>query len=72
MRLYFEIRGYWKDDKSEFDGYIITNYDDVEEGGKFSEDEVFFYGLEETSIQEAIELGEDTMHDFVIEGYTKL
>lgn len=33
MRKYFEISGYWKNDKEEFDGCVVTNFDEVEEGG---------------------------------------
>jgi hypothetical protein len=69
MRNYFEIDGYWKDDKSEFSGYIVTDYDDHEEN---NEEDIFFYGLSEKDIQEAIQEKEDNMLDFVIISYTKL
>ncbi len=72
MRKYFEISGYWKDTEDEFDGFIVTNFDDVEEDGEFGEDEVFFFGLSETDLKEAIELGGDTMHDFVITSYKEI
>jgi hypothetical protein len=27
MSKYFSIEGYWKDDKSEFEGFIVKEYD---------------------------------------------
>jgi len=72
MRTYFSINGYWKDDKSEFDNYIVTNYDDHEENSEYEEEDIFYYGLEEHDLIEAIELGENTMNDFVIVSYEKL
>jgi len=70
MRKYYIISGYWKDDKTEFEGYLVTDFDDMEADGD-DEDEIFFYGLSEKDIQEAIELGENTVHDFVITSYEK-
>lgn len=69
MRKYFEISGYWKDNNEEFEGYIVTNYDDHEEGGRYNEYDIFYFGLEESDIQAMIEDGEDTIEDFVITGY---
>ena len=40
MRKYFLISGYWLDDGSEFYDYLVTNFDDEEEDGRFSEEEV--------------------------------
>ena len=65
MAMYFSIDGYFKDDKSEFSGYIVKDMDDAGE----DDDDVFFYGLSENDIKEAIEFGEDTVHDFVITSY---
>ena len=65
--MLFAISGYWKDDKSEFSEYIVTDSD----CGMMDED-VFYYGLSETEIQDAIEKGEDTTLEFVITGYEKL
>ena len=69
-RKYFSIEGYWKDDKTEFSG-IVTNYDDAEldEDGNEVDDDIFYYGLDEDEIKEAIEMGEDTALDFVITSY---
>lgn len=72
MRKYFEINGYWKDDKSEFEGYIVTNYDDVEVSGMYDVDDIFLFGLEESEIIEAIKDGGDTAQDFVITDYRAL
>lgn len=72
MRKYFEISGYWKDDSEEFEGYLVTNYDDHEEGVEYNEDDIFYFGLEERDIQEIIEDGEDTIEDFVITGYKEV
>jgi len=69
MANYFSISGYWKDNKSEFDGYIVTDSDEILED---EEDKIFYYGLSEVEIKEAIELKEDTVHDFVITSYTKI
>jgi hypothetical protein len=65
MSKYFEIQGYWKDDKSEFSG-IVKEYDDyIEE----EEDDIFLYGMGESDIKEAIKDGENTNLDFVITSY---
>jgi len=66
MREYFLISGYWKDDKSEFSDYLVTNFDDAEE----EEDNVFYYGLEETEIKSILN-EEDNILDFVITSYRK-
>ncbi len=66
MSKYFEINGYWKDDKSEFSGYIVKEFDDVDEE---TDDQIFFYGMGVKDLREAVELVEDTMHDFVITSY---
>ena len=67
MANYFKISGYWKDeDNSEFSGYIVTDSDSVDEE---NDDLIFFYGLSENELKEAIELGEDTALEFVITSY---
>lgn len=65
MRQYFLIDGYWKDDNTAFNDYLVTNYDDAED----DDDNVFFYGLEESEIKQAIESGKDTSLEFVITSY---
>ena len=66
MSKYFEINGYWKDDKEEFSGYIVKEYDEVDEE---NDDYIFFYGLGEHDLKEAVELGENTVHDFVFTSF---
>ena len=68
MREYYHINGYWKDDKSTFEDYLVTNMDDAE--NEEEDDNVFFYGLSENDIKEAIEAGEDWGVDFVITSYS--
>jgi len=63
---YFLISGYWKDDKSEFENLIVKEFDEIDEA---TDDMVFYYGLSEKDIQEAIKLKEETAHDFVITSY---
>jgi hypothetical protein len=63
----FEINGYWKDDKEKFEGYIVSSFNDTNE-----EDDIFFYGLSEKDLKEAIKVGEKTVQDFVITAYRKL
>lgn len=67
-RKYFLISGYWKDDGHAFEDYLVTNYDDEEEN-KQIDDDVFYYGMEESDIQEAIKEGENTIEVFVITSY---
>ena len=49
MSRYFSISGYWKDDGSEFEGYIVKEFDDVGE----DDDNVFYYGLSERDLRES-------------------
>jgi hypothetical protein len=67
MRRFFNISGYWKDDKCEFGDYLVTDFDDHPE--HIDDDLIFFYGLSEEEIKDAIEKGEDTVHEFVITDY---
>lgn len=64
----FSVSGYWKDDKSEFDGEIISEYDSV---GEDEDDNIFFYGMSEDEIKENIKLGEadENCLDFVLTSY---
>lgn len=65
----FSIDGYWKDDHDDtFEGYIVNEDDDSGD----EDDNVFFYGMSEEEIKDAIEKGEDTVHDFVITAYSEL
>lgn len=66
MNIY-SINGYWKDNKSPFYGYQVTDTDDTlpEE----LDQDIFFYGLSEKDLQEAVEQGEDTSLQFVITSF---
>ncbi len=68
MAKLFSISGYFKDNKKEFDGYIVTDTNDIDE---VTDEQIFFYGLSEDTIKEAIELGENTAFDFVITSYSE-
>lgn len=65
MIKYFEISGYWKDDQEEFDGYMVTDHHDFLE----SDENIFLYGFSEAELKEAVSLGENTVHEFVITEY---
>ena len=73
MAKFFVVDGYWKDDKSSINGYIVTDMDSSVgyPVNGLTDDDIFFYGLNELEIQEAIELGEDTVQDFVITTYSE-
>jgi len=66
MSKYFEISGHWKDDKTEFEGLIVKEFDDVDED---TDDLIFFYGMGEKDLKEAVEHKEETALEFVIESY---
>jgi len=72
MRKYFSIDGYWKDTGEVFGGYIVTNFDDYDSGCSRTEDEIFFYGLNEDDLNEAVAMGESTAHDFVITNFEEV
>lgn len=64
----FEVFGYWKDDKTSIDGSLIS----ASEEGIEIDDRIFFYGLSEDDIIDAVNAGEDTELDFVITNYNSL
>lgn len=73
----FNISGYWKDDNTSFDDYIVCSYHSFSKKYKRSrydltEDDIFYYGLSEEDIKEAIENPFENILDFVITSYTKL
>ena len=70
--MYCKINGFWKDDKSEFEGMIVREYDDEpSEGDKFTDEDIFYYGLSESDIQEAISNPENIL-EFIITSYVKI
>ena len=66
MSQHFKINGHWKDDKTTFENLVVKEYDDVDEE---TDDLIFFYGLSEKDIQEAIENPQENALDFVITSY---
>lgn len=68
MSKYFEISGYWKDNKEPFEGYIVKEYDDYNEG---EDDNVFFFGLSEIDLEQSINNG-DTVDDWVLTSYKEI
>ena len=68
MERYYYITGYWKDTNENFEDYIIKD-GDFEEGQGLNDDDVFFYGLSEEEIKEAINLKWDSELEFVITEY---
>lgn len=64
----FVIDGFWKNDESEFNGYLVNEYDDCPEN--MSDDDIFYFGLGETEIKAAIEEGINTNLEFVITNYS--
>lgn len=69
MSNYFRIRGYWKDDGEKFDGYIVKETSDYTEE---EDDQIFFFGLSEENLKEAVKEGQDWGEDFIITGYEKM
>jgi hypothetical protein len=65
----FLINGFWKDDKTKFSDYVVTDYDDNADD---DDDEIFYFGLNEEEIKEAIKSGWNTELEFVITSYSKL
>ena len=66
MSKFFKINGFFKDDKSMLCGEIVKEFDDVEES---RDDEIFFYGLSENEIIEAIANPTESSLEFVITSY---
>ena len=68
MSKYFSIDGYWKDDLSEFNGKIVKEYDDSEETEE-RDNMIFYYGMSEAEIQDAIANPDENVLEFVITSY---
>ena len=71
MSKFFSINGYWKDDKSEFEGYIVKEFDDVEED-EDKDDQIFEYGWSEADLKDAVAGGDEGVLDFVITSYEEI
>ena len=61
MRRHWLISGYWKDDKTEFVDYLVTDYDD-----DYGDENVFYYGLSEHDLANS---SEDDALEFVVTSY---
>jgi hypothetical protein len=70
--MIYSIEGYWKNDKSTFEGYLVSSEDYTEDMPDHIDDHIFFYGLGESVIEAAIKDGENTIFDFVITSYEKI
>jgi len=69
-KVVFKINGYWKDDNTSFEDYIVVKdeyheFDDAE----FCDNQIFFYGMSEDFIKNQIKLNYHNSLDFVIEDY---
>ena len=70
MFNFFEIDGYFKDDGTEFTGYVVTDAEEIIED---RDDDIFWYGLTEDMIKEYIDNPPlEGVIDFVITSYRKI
>lgn len=67
MSKYFEISGYWKDNNEPFEGYIVKEYDDVDE----NDDDIFEYGWSEEDLKRALNV-EDYICDWVLTSFKEV
>lgn len=66
--MYFLISGYWKDDNSEFQDYVVCSYDGVDEDAQ--DDDIFYFGISEDDIKQSIETNGNDSLEFVITHYS--
>jgi hypothetical protein len=71
MSKYFNINGYWKDDNSEFENYIVKEYYDVESDEQ-ADDRIFYYGLDENHLNHSIVTGGNDALDFVVTSFKEI
>jgi hypothetical protein len=64
MSKYFRINGYWKDDLTDIIDALVSEYDDED-----NDDDIFYYGLSEQEIEEAIKNPSESALEFVITSY---
>lgn len=62
---FFCINGYWKDNKSTFHNYLVTDLEWDEENEDL-DDKIFFYGLSEQILKELVWAKENTKLEFVV------
>jgi hypothetical protein len=67
----FAISGYWKDDKVEFEDYIVSEAPEENDEDEDEDEEIFHYGFSEQTIKKHIALGEGTWLEFVITSYSE-
>lgn len=66
----FEIEGYYLDEPEEtIDGYLVYEFDEEPTSLNVDDDDIFFYGMGEDALKQAIEAGEKGSVDFVITSY---
>lgn len=63
----FKIDGYFVDDESSFNGYLVHEYHNVPKG--LEDEDIFYYGLSEENIKYAVATAEPVDNEFVITGY---
>lgn len=63
----FTISGYYVSDNTRFDSYLVHEYHNVPKD--LEEEDIFYFGLSEESIQHAILSGEPIDNEFVITSY---
>lgn len=64
MSKYFIINGYWKDDLTDIIDALVSEYDDED-----NDDDIFYYGLSENNIKNAISNPSESRLEFVITSY---
>lgn len=62
----FIINGYWKDDQTEFNDYLVTDSQD-----EMDDDNIFYYGLSEDEIKSILNVENNNL-EFVITSYNKI
>lgn len=62
---FFRINGYWKDNKEEFEDFIVTDTDGIIPE---LDDEIFMYGMEESFLKGVLD-DRSGIFDFVITSY---
>ncbi|MFK5981498.1 MAG: hypothetical protein QM499_01190 [Flavobacteriaceae bacterium] len=70
MQKYFKISGYWNDDKSQFENYIVTDFHSHQHE-EIEEEDVFYFGITEKEIKTAIE-NKEIISDFIITSYQEV
>lgn len=68
MSKYFEVSGYWKDDKQKFNNLVFKEFDDYIEG---EDDMVDEFGWSENDLKDALNKT-DGILDFVITSYKEI